>query len=89
MAHVCERRVGLFVDNCSLVFPTVIPNVTPCLFSYRSGANLAVNDNNGSFISTLSMHLYNVGAQKGPSQGPTTHHFPKCLTQIPSFRLGT
>uniref|UniRef100_A0A674NMA3 Si:ch73-261i21.5 n=1 Tax=Takifugu rubripes TaxID=31033 RepID=A0A674NMA3_TAKRU len=24
-----------------------------------SGANLAVNDNNGSFISTLSMHLYN------------------------------
>lgn len=49
-------------------------NVTTCLFSNRSGANLAVNDNNGSFISTLSMHLYKVGAHKGPSQGPTTWH---------------
>lgn len=40
----------------------------------RSGASLAINDNNGSFISTLSMLLYGVRAHKAPSEGPALFH---------------
>lgn len=40
---------------------------TSLRFFLRSGASLAINYNNGSFISTLSMHLYRVRAQNVPS----------------------
>lgn len=75
MVHVCQMKDELLVDNPPLAFSTMTSEqMNPCLFSNRSGANLAVNDNNGSFISTLSMQLYNVGAQHAPSEGPTTSH---------------
>lgn len=48
----------------SWVFPisTSVRKFTECMFclSNRSGVSLAVRDNNGSFISTLSMQLYSV-----------------------------
>lgn len=33
-----------------------------CTVQHRSGVNLAIRDNNGTFLSTLSMHLYQVTA---------------------------
>lgn len=40
-------------DNSSLF-------LTPALVSFRSASSIAVRDNNGSFISTLSMELFGV-----------------------------
>lgn len=93
MVHVCQMKDELFVASPPLVFTMMISEqMNRCLFSNRSGANLAVNDNNGSFISTLSMQLYNVGAQNVPSEEPTTSHsnitLPKASnthSQFPSF----
>lgn len=69
---MCHVSCELFVDSLSRVSAiSGSPKTDPGIFFFpdRSGASLAVNDNNGSFISTLSMHLYNVRGQGAPLGG--------------------
>lgn len=48
--------------------------------NYRSGVTLAMKDNNGSFISTLSMQLYKVRPFK--TFGRLPKNFSNSVTQL-------